>query len=277
MTYLDGTGDPALEVVGHGKALPMQTRRPEPLATHEVADGLMIMKLRVSDFDHRSTVGTARPDVLDICGIAASLRCAGGTAASRISPSTDESRPFICAAPRKPTAQPMVILNTQRLLLRRFEPADLAPLYALYSDAEIRRYYPDGTRTLQETKEELDWFIHGHPRHPELGLWATVERNSGEFLGRCGLLPWHIQGQDEVELAFMIRKDRWREGLATEAARGIIDHAHRVLGLRRLVCLIMRGNTASAGVAEKVGMAFERSFMDEHGPCDLYALALPER
>jgi RimJ/RimL family protein N-acetyltransferase len=171
----------------------------------------------------------------------------------------------------------MVILNTQRLQLRRLEPADLAPLYALYSDADIRRYYPDGTRTLQETKEELDWFVHGHPRHPELGLWATIERNSGEFLGRCGLLPWRIEGQDEVELAFMIRKDRWREGLATEAARGIIDHAHRVLGLRRLVCLIMPGNTASAGVAGKVGMAFERSFTDEHGPCDLYALALPER
>jgi RimJ/RimL family protein N-acetyltransferase len=169
----------------------------------------------------------------------------------------------------------MVILNTERLQLRRFEPEDLAHLYALYRDPEIRKYYPDGTRTLAETKEEIDWFLHGHPRHPELGLWATIERSSGEFLGRCGLLPWHIQGRDEVELAFMIKKERWREGFATEASQGIIKHAHQVLGLRRLVCLVMPGNAASAGVAQKVGMSFERDFEDEYGSSGLYALALP--
>ena len=169
----------------------------------------------------------------------------------------------------------MYVLNTKRLLLRHLEPEDLEPLYALYRDPEIRKYYPDGTRTLEETKEELDFFLHGHPRHRELGLWATVERDTGEFLGRCGLLPWHIQGSDEVELAFMIKKERWHEGFATEAAQGIIEHAREVLGLRRLVCLVMPGNVASAGVARKVGMSFEQEFTDEFGPCNLYALTLP--
>ena len=171
----------------------------------------------------------------------------------------------------------MVILNTERLQLRRVVPADLAPLYALYRDAEIRKYYPDGIKTLEETKEELDWFLQGHPRHPELGLWATVERSSGEFLGRCGLLPWHIDGKDEVELAFMIKKERWREGFAMEASHGIIEHARQVLGLRRLVCVIMPGHGASVGLAEKVGMSFEREFTDEYGRSNLYARALSAR
>ena len=169
----------------------------------------------------------------------------------------------------------MDVLKTERLLLRRFEPKDLEPLYALYRDPEIRKYYPDGTRTFEETKEELNWFLQGHPRHPELGLWAAVERSTGEFLGRCGLLPWHIQGSDEVELAFMIKKQRWREGLATEASQGIIKHAHGVLGIQRLVCLVMPGNAASAGVAQKVGMSFEREFTDELGPSQLYSIVLP--
>jgi RimJ/RimL family protein N-acetyltransferase len=170
----------------------------------------------------------------------------------------------------------MVVLNTERLLLRHLEPDDLGPLYTLYRDPEIRRYYPDGTRTLEETKAELEWFTNGHPRRPELGLWATIERESGEFLGRCGLLPWQIEGTDEVELAFMIKKERWREGLATEAARGIIKHASAGLGLRRLVCLVMPGNEASAGVAAKVGMSFESEYTDEFGLCHIYALALPQ-
>jgi len=169
----------------------------------------------------------------------------------------------------------MIVLNTERLQLRRLESGDLAPLFALYQDPEIRKYYPDGTRTLQQTEEELEWFRHGHPRHPELGLWATVERSTGEFLGRCGLLPWHIDGRDEVELAFMIKKERWREGFATEASRGIIEYARQSLRLRRLVCLVMPGNTASVAVAEKIGMTLEREFTDEYGPCQLYALALP--
>jgi RimJ/RimL family protein N-acetyltransferase len=169
----------------------------------------------------------------------------------------------------------MVVLKSERLLLRHLEPEDLESLYALYRDPDVRKYYPDGTRTLQETKEELDWFLHGHPRHPELGLWATVERSTGEFLGRCGLLPWHIQGTDEIEIAFMIKKERWREGFATEAAKGIIKHAHEVLALRRLVCLIMPDNAGSVSVAEKIGMSFERQFTDELGQCHLYSLTLP--
>jgi ribosomal-protein-alanine N-acetyltransferase len=168
----------------------------------------------------------------------------------------------------------VVILSTERLLLRHFQPEDLEPLYALYRDPEVRKYFPDGTRTYQETEEELEWFVRGHPDDPELGLWAAIDRQTGEFLGRCGLLPWLIEGADEVELAFMIRKERWRQGLATEAARGIIRHASDVLHLRRLICLVMPGNAASIGVAKKVGMEFEREFTEHFGPCHLYALSL---
>ena len=168
----------------------------------------------------------------------------------------------------------MLILSTERLVLRHLEADDLEPLYALYRDPEMREFYPDGTRTLDETKEELDWFLNGHPRHPQLGLWATIDRASGAFLGRCGLLPWEIDGTSEVELAFMIDKRRWREGLATEAARGIIHYAKEQLNLQRLICLVMPGNEASTGVATKLGMRLEREYTDEFGRCHIYALRL---
>lgn len=71
----------------------------------------------------------------------------------------------------------MKVLETERLLLRHLQPDDLPALFALYSDAEVRQYFPEGTRTLKETKDELEWFLNGHPRHPELGLWATVEKS----------------------------------------------------------------------------------------------------
>lgn len=169
----------------------------------------------------------------------------------------------------------MVVLETPRLTLRHLLLEDLNPLFELYRDPEVRRYFPDGTRTLEETLHELEWFLHGHPSYPQLGLWATVERSSGAFLGRCGLLPWEIEGQHEIELAFLIDKSRWSEGFATEAAIAIANHARNVLGIKRLVCLIVPGNSASIRVAQKVGMSFERELTDEHGLCYVYSCSPP--
>lgn len=167
----------------------------------------------------------------------------------------------------------MKILETERLALRRLEPGDLDALYSLYSDPEVRRYFPEGTLTYEETREELDWFRGGHPSRPELGLWATIHKPTGRFIGRCGLLPWTIDGQPEVEVAYLLAKEFWGQGLATEAARAIVRYAFSQLGLSRLICLIDSENSASLRVAEKIGMSFERAGQDEKGPYLLYSLA----
>ncbi len=176
----------------------------------------------------------------------------------------------------------MKILETDRLLLRRLVPDDLDALYALYRDPEMRRYFPpegvspDSTLTYEETREELEWFLNGHPRHPELGLWATILKENGAFIGRCGLLPWTIDGQDEVEVAYMIDKAYWRRGLASEAARGIRDYAFGQLGLTRLISMLYPDNEASAGVARSMGMTLEREAIDEHGPYLIYSMSRPD-
>jgi RimJ/RimL family protein N-acetyltransferase len=166
----------------------------------------------------------------------------------------------------------MLILETSRLLLRRFEPGDLTELYALYRDPEVRRYFPEGTLTLDQTREELEFYLNGHPRHPELGLWAIIAKETGRFIGRCGLLPWTIDGQFEVEVAYMLAKSHWGQGLASEAALGIRDYAFHQLGLTRLICLIDHDNQASIRVAEKIGMTFEKEGRDDLGPYLLYAV-----
>ena len=165
-----------------------------------------------------------------------------------------------------------MILETDRLVLRRLQPDDLDDLFTLYSDPEVRRYFPEGTLTYEETKEELDWFLAGDPDHPELGLWATVLKETGEFIGRCGLLPWTIDGRPEVEVAYMISRARWGKGYGTEAARGVLTYGFQALGLTRLICLIDHDNEASKRVAENIGMAFEREGRDQKGPFLMYSI-----
>jgi ribosomal-protein-alanine N-acetyltransferase len=171
----------------------------------------------------------------------------------------------------------VVVLETERLILRNLTMGDLDALAALYADAEVRRYFPEGTLTREETREELEWIIDVYYGRYGYGLWATVERETGALIGRCGLLPWKIvpgrngesglDGADEypdgetdveVEVAYLLGSDHWGRGLGTEAAMAIADHAFNRLHLVRLICLFDPENLRSRKVAENVGFAYER-------------------
>lgn len=165
-----------------------------------------------------------------------------------------------------------IILETERLILRHQVIEDLDDLWALYCNPRITQYIPDAPRSREEVQEELEWHMHGHPRHPELGLWATIHKETGKFIGRCGLLPWNIDGQDEVEVAYTIAEEYWGQGLGSEAAQALLNYGFEVLNLSRLVCLIDAENNASKKVAEKIGMRFEKEAQDELGPFLVYSI-----
>jgi ribosomal-protein-alanine N-acetyltransferase len=169
------------------------------------------------------------------------------------------------------------VVETERLILRRFTLDDLEPLAALYRDPEVRRYFPEGTLTKEETRRELEWIIDVYYVRYGFGLWATLLKETGEFIGRCGLIPWTIDGREEVEVAYLLGKAHWGRGLATEAARAIADHAFGELRIPRLICLVDPENEASKAVAPKIGMTFERRFEDEHGESLLYSASVHEQ
>lgn len=166
----------------------------------------------------------------------------------------------------------VIVLETPRLMMRRLEPYDLDSLAVLYADPEIRRYFPEGTLTRGETAEELDWFRNGHPDDARLGLWATIDKATGEFIGRCGLLPWDIEGRHEIEIAYLIARSHWGQGLGAEAARALVAHGFETLGLDRLIALVHPKNIASARTAERAGLYLERAITLDGASYHLYAI-----
>jgi ribosomal-protein-alanine N-acetyltransferase len=175
-----------------------------------------------------------------------------------------------------PPGPESVVLETERLILRRLTLDDLDDLAALYRDPEVRRWFPDGTRTLEQTREELAWVIDVYYARYGYGLWATILKETGAFIGRCGLLPWEIEGRTEVEVAYLLDPAYWGRGLATEAARAIADHAFGTLPVDRLICLVDPGNDTSRRVATRIGMRLLRDdYVDDEGPAHLYALPRP--
>ncbi len=170
-------------------------------------------------------------------------------------------------------AEVLTVIETPRLILRKFRDDDLDELCLLYADNDIRRYFPEGVLSRAQTKEELDWFLGGGwPERPELGLWATIYRPTGRFIGRCGLIPWTIDSQQETEVAYLLAKEFWGQGLGAEAAGARVRHAFMRLQLIRLIALIDRENTASIRTAEKVGFSFEREVEVEGTKAQLYSL-----
>lgn len=166
-----------------------------------------------------------------------------------------------------------IILETPRLTLRRQVSADLDALWALYCDPQIVKYIPDAPRSREEAREELEWHMHGHPKNQDLGLWATIHKESGRFIGRCGLLPWMIDGRQEVEVAYTIAQDFWGQGLGTEAARAIMQYGFAKLQLPRLISVIDPDNIASQRVAQKIGMQLEQQLELDNLPMLIYSIS----
>jgi ribosomal-protein-alanine N-acetyltransferase len=89
------------------------------------------------------------------------------------------------------------------------------------------------------------------------------------------LLPWTIEQRPEVEVAYLLAKEYWGQGLGTEAAQAILHYAFEQLNLSRLICMIDPENQASVNVARNIGMTLEKEMEDEKGPFLLYSMSRP--
>jgi [ribosomal protein S5]-alanine N-acetyltransferase len=166
---------------------------------------------------------------------------------------------------------PAQILETKRLLLRVLTMDDLDALFALYSDTDVKKYVYTEAMTLEETREELTWAIKVYKEQPGFGLWATVHKETGDFIGRCGLLQWMIEDRPEVELTYMLAKQYWGLDLGTEVAHALVEYGFEQLKCSRLICCIDRENQASINVAKNLGMTFEKEVDTGEGPELLYS------
>jgi ribosomal-protein-alanine N-acetyltransferase len=149
------------------------------------------------------------------------------------------------------------VLETDRLILRRLTMDDLDDLFKLYHSPEVRKYYSEGLPSYEETRGELEWMINHCYVKYGFGMWAAIHKTTGQFIGRCGLTPMDIEGHEAIEVGYMLAKEYWGQGLATEAAQAILQYGFEQAGLARLICVINPQNQASSRVAMKLGMTLE--------------------
>lgn len=145
---------------------------------------------------------------------------------------------------------------TTRLLLRTWEEVEPEDVLRVYGDPEVWRYMPG--EPMGSTMEARMRIQQGIEQESELGFtrWALHERATGRWIGDCGLAP--SEGGPRVEVAYLLGRESWGQGYATEAARasvtlGFLDH-----GLDELLGLVVPENVASRRVLEKSGLTYRR-------------------
>ena len=166
-------------------------------------------------------------------------------------------------------AEPTIVCETSRLLLRHFTADDIDFLVALHSDPDVTQFI-GGVKSPEQTRQRLEQWIHEYQVYG-CSKWAVVLRSTGELVGRCGLAIEAVEGADYWELGWTFARAHWGNGYATEAAKAAMEHSFHALGHQRLISLIRPGNLPSVRVAKRLGMTYERRVLWNNSPADMYS------
>ena len=123
------------------------------------------------------------------------------------------------------------------------------------SDTEVMKYVGDGTtRNRHQMVKEIDMLMSFYVRHPGLGIWATILKESKTFVGASGLVFY--DNTSNIEVGYRMLKEHWNRGYATEAAHELLLYGFSELKLKKIVSSAHVDNLASRRVMEKIGMKY---------------------
>ncbi|MDG1174943.1 MAG: GNAT family N-acetyltransferase [Flavobacteriales bacterium] len=153
----------------------------------------------------------------------------------------------------------MIVLTTERLILREFELTDAEAMFNLNSDEEVLRYTGDKQF---ESIEDANNFFKNYPDYEKngFGRWALVTKGDKEVIGWCGLKKHE---DNTVDIGYRIFKNQWNKGYATEASIACLEYGFQVFELDEIIANAATENKASIRVMEKIGMEFQQNMACE--------------
>jgi ribosomal-protein-alanine N-acetyltransferase len=154
----------------------------------------------------------------------------------------------------------MQILETSRLTLRYITSRDAEALMPILGDAEVMQFSIIGIHSSKQIKQFIEQRLISYLEYG-FGLYALVHKQNQELIGYCGFFIQSIEQQKEVEVGYRLAKKYWGQGLATEAAKAVVEYGQQRFNFRRFVCLIEIKNNRSIRVAQKLGMKLEKKII----------------
>lgn len=142
-------------------------------------------------------------------------------------------------------------LETERLILRPLTPEDAEAVFVWVSDPKVVRFMPYLLYT--DAQQARDW-IASLDALVDNYIFGIVRKADGLLMGTGSIRL----KSGSWSLGYNLRRDCWRQGYATEAARGILDFAYQTLGARDFCAEHAVDNPASGSVLRHCGFVYDR-------------------
>ena len=164
-----------------------------------------------------------------------------------------------------------MVIETERLILREYTMDDFPALYQVLSDPETMQHYP---KPYDEagTERWIRWSLSNYAQYG-FGWWAMELKETGAFIGDCGITMQTIDGELLPEIGYHIHKTYWRQGYGKEAAKAVRDWAFTHTDLDRLYSYMDHDHVASYSTAASIGMELIKQYTDpEDGVLRVYEI-----
>jgi RimJ/RimL family protein N-acetyltransferase len=151
-----------------------------------------------------------------------------------------------------------IVLETERLVLRKITLDDAAFILELVNDPSFLRYIGDKrVRTIEDAREYISRGPVDSYRRHGFGLYLTELKQDSVPIGICGLVKRDTLEDPDIGFAFLPRF--WAKGYAIESASAVLAHALDFLKLVRILAIASPDNHASIRVLAKLGLRFDRN------------------
>ena len=158
----------------------------------------------------------------------------------------------------------MLTLETDRLLLGDFAPADWDAINAVLSDREVTRYMHFSAWDAEKRRAWFEWCLENNRlAKPDVYNWAIRLKEADTLIGWLGIgSASHPTVERERDFGYVLDRRYWRQGYMTEALQAVLAFEFETLATPRIFATCETANPASARVMEKAGMRYEGTFDD---------------
>ncbi|MDG5471384.1 GNAT family N-acetyltransferase [Jeotgalibacillus sp. ET6] len=151
-------------------------------------------------------------------------------------------------------------IHTDRLYLREITIEDTAAIYNIVKEHEVGKWLAASKGLSYEETEDYVKKLVEHWNQHQFGVWVVVNQLSEEIIGHCGLR--FIEDTQDIEIMYLLNKNHWGKGYASEAAQAAIDFSNHTLNVNQLVARVRVMNGKSIKTLTSLGFHFveERNY-----------------